>query len=373
MITFLSFIWDFKPEIFYGWDFPILGNIRYYGLLWALSFICAHYIMDRVYKLEKRNIKEIDSLFIYTLVGCIAGARLGHCLFYGPYFDQFDALGHLIQEGYLSHPLKILMINEGGLASHGAGFGLLLACYLFYRKFKTPSYAWVIDRVALTVALAGALIRIGNFTNSEIIGKPSDSAWSVAFVHETERMLDNYYPESIEEITYTDASGQMEYQGATLRAKMMTIKLVKDKVSQEAQANLFNYVDQNNSAGDPDNRHFIVSNEEATLKGNSISKKVYLITRHPSQLYEAASCVVIFILMAFIYFQVYKGNTPDGLLIGIFMVGVFTLRFFYEFTKESQVADRSDWDLNTGQWLSFPMVAFGIYCIINALRTKKTE
>lgn len=373
MTTFLSFIWNFKPEIFYGWDFPVLGNIRYYGLLWALSFICAHYIMDRVYKLENRNIKEIDSLFIYTLVGCIAGARLGHCLFYGPYFDQFDALGNLIQEGYLSHPFKILMINEGGLASHGAGFGLLLACYLFYRKFKTPSYAWVIDRVALTVALAGALIRIGNFANSEIIGKPSDAPWSVAFVHETERMLESYYPESIETITYTPLNDQTEYLGVTLPAYQMTIKLGKGQISPEQKANLFELVNQKNSEGDPDNRHMIVSPEEATFTGNSASKKVYLITRHPSQLYEAASCVLIFILMAFIYFKTYRGGTPDGLLIGLFMVGVFTLRFFYEFTKEGQVADRNDWALNTGQWLSFPMVAFGVYCIIKALLNNKNK
>jgi len=81
---------------------------------------------------------------------------------------------------YLSHPLKILAVWEGGLASHGATLGIILALYLYRRKYG-DSYFWLLDRVSIPTALAGALIRIGNFFNSEILGIPSEQPWAVVF------------------------------------------------------------------------------------------------------------------------------------------------------------------------------------------------
>jgi prolipoprotein diacylglyceryltransferase len=73
-------------------------------------------------------------------VGTIAGARIGHCLFYEPSY-------------YFSHPLEILMIWHGGLASHGAAIGILIAIWLFARKEK-KDYTWILDRIAIVVALS---------------------------------------------------------------------------------------------------------------------------------------------------------------------------------------------------------------------------
>jgi len=102
------------------------------------------------------------------VIGTVVGARLGHCLFYDPVY-------------YLSRPVEILKIWEGGLASHGGALGILLALYLYTRRLGSPSYLWLLDRMAIPAALGGFFIRIGNFFNSEIIGMPTFGWWAVVF------------------------------------------------------------------------------------------------------------------------------------------------------------------------------------------------
>jgi len=369
MSALLTIIWDLKPEIFYGTDIPVISNIRWYGLTWAFSFLAAHFIFTKVYNLEKRDHKELDSFFIYTLIGCIVGARLGHVLFYGPYFTDNGT-------GYFDKPLSILLVNEGGLASHGAGIGLLVACYLLYKKFGLPSYAWLLDRLVLTIALAGCLIRFGNFANSEIIGTPSTSPTAIAFVHSTEHILSLEYPDAIEDISYTPLDKDTTYLDQKFPGYKMSVTFKKGvKATNQSKENIFNVVIPfYNNPDEPDDLHFITPEQPILSKeGNVYSSTVYLVTRHPSQLYESISCLVIFLLLILLYFKVYKGATPDGLLTGIFFVGVFVLRFLYEFIKEDQVDHEQGWILNTGQWLSFPMVAIGVFCILLALKKNKKE
>lgn len=173
--------WNPSPEIFTipGIDWPV----RWYGLMWALAFIASHFIMNRVYKREGRTDKELDTLTLYIILGTILGARLGHCLFYGPWFDEYNAAGMLISEGYLSHPLNILKVYEGGLASHGGAFGIILAMILYCRKTK-ESWLWLFDRLVVVVPLAGMCIRVGNLINSEIIGTITNVPWAFIFVSE---------------------------------------------------------------------------------------------------------------------------------------------------------------------------------------------
>jgi len=155
--------WDVNPEIFH------IGSIsiRYYGLLWALSFYVGYIIFDRFVKREKLPEGFLDSLTIYMAIGTVLGARIGHCLFYEPAY-------------YLAHPLEILYIWHGGLASHGASIGILIALYLFSRKQKV-SMVYVLDRIVITVALAGFFIRIGNLMNSEIYGVETTLPWGFIF------------------------------------------------------------------------------------------------------------------------------------------------------------------------------------------------
>lgn len=156
--------WNVSPDI------VTIGpiTIRWYGLLFALSFIVGYQLMMMVFEKEKKSENDLNDLVWYMVAGTILGARLGHCLFYNP-------------EYYLSHPLEIVMVWKGGLASHGAGIGILTAIYFFVKRRKNFSFLWVMDRIVITVALSGFFIRMGNLFNSEIYGKPTDLPWAVVF------------------------------------------------------------------------------------------------------------------------------------------------------------------------------------------------
>lgn len=158
--------WSISPEI------VSLGplSVRWYGLLFASSFIIGLQIMLWIYKKEDKNIDDLNDLVWFMVLGTVIGARLGHCLFYNP-------------EYYLGHPLEILKVWKGGLASHGAALGIIAGLYLYMRKGRKYSYLWLIDRVAITVALAGFFIRTGNLFNSEIIGTETTMPWAFKFVH----------------------------------------------------------------------------------------------------------------------------------------------------------------------------------------------
>lgn len=180
---FNSYIhWNPSPEIFTipGIDWPV----RWYGLMWAVAFIASHFIMNRIYKAEGRTEKQLDTLTLYIILGTVIGARLGHCLFYGPWFDELDAGGEIISEGYLSHPLNLLKVYEGGLASHGAAIGIIIAMILYCRKTK-ESWLWLFDRLVVVVPLASMCIRTGNLINSEIIGTVTDVPWAFIFTSES--------------------------------------------------------------------------------------------------------------------------------------------------------------------------------------------
>ncbi len=180
MLSSLLYIqWDPNPNIFTipGINWPV----RWYGLMWALAFLASHFIMNRIFKAEGRTEKALDSLTLYIILGTVLGARLGHCLFYGPLFDEYDSVtGLLIQEGYLSHPLNLLKVYEGGLASHGGAVGIIIAMILYCRKTKENAL-WLFDRLVVVVPLAAFFIRIGNLINSEIIGKVTDVPWAFVF------------------------------------------------------------------------------------------------------------------------------------------------------------------------------------------------
>lgn len=158
------FHWTGSPEILKIGDFAI----RWYGVLFALGFIIGYQIMVYIFKKENKPLKELDSLIFYIILGTIIGARLGHCFFYEPDY-------------YLRNPIEILMVWHGGLASHGGAIGVLLAIWIFSRKHKNVNLMWLFNRLAIPTPLVASFIRIGNFFNHEIIGKPTDVPWAVIF------------------------------------------------------------------------------------------------------------------------------------------------------------------------------------------------
>jgi len=255
--------WDVNPEIVRIGRFAI----RWYGLLFASAFFFGYLIMAKFFKTEKIRTEILDKLTIYMALGTIIGARLGHCFFYEPSW-------------YLSHPIEVLQVWKGGLASHGAAIGILTALYLFSRKTK-KSFLWVLDRIVVVVALSGLFIRFGNLMNSEIYGIETDLPWGFVFLHNGET-----------------------------------------------------------------------------------------IPKHPTQIYEGLSYFLIFVFLYLIYMK-NEGKVRHGLLSGLFLVLVFTARFFIEFVKENQVDFEAGMTLNMGQWLSIPFVLLGLGLLVYFFIKKK--
>lgn len=159
----MTLVWNVDPVFI-----SIAGlSIHWYGLLFAGAILTGQQLMKWIYQQEGLATEPLDSLLTYVVVGVIVGARLGHCLFYDPAY-------------YLSFPLKILAIWEGGLASHGGFIGLLISIALYVRKYQV-NYLWLIDRLVICTALFGIFVRSANFINSEIIGKATHAGWGVIF------------------------------------------------------------------------------------------------------------------------------------------------------------------------------------------------
>lgn len=157
------FTWDVNPVLL-----ELFGlKIHWYGALFATAIFAGLQVMKWIFQQEKVNLELLDSGLVYCVIGIIVGARLGHCFFYDPQF-------------YLSNPLKILAIWEGGLASHGGFLGVIIALYFFQRKYKIE-YFWLLDRIVISTALFGFFVRFANFMNSEIIGTQTDLPWAVVF------------------------------------------------------------------------------------------------------------------------------------------------------------------------------------------------
>ncbi|HIP54824.1 MAG TPA: prolipoprotein diacylglyceryl transferase [Sulfurimonas autotrophica] len=249
------FVWNADPVLF---SFGPL-QMHWYGLLFAIAILLGLEFMKWVYRRENKDESTIEPLFFYAVVGIVIGARLGHVLFYDPSY-------------YFSHPLKIFAVWEGGLASHGGGLGVLIALYYGSKKYKTD-FLWLIERLVMPTALFGFFVRMGNFMNSEILGKPSELPWAVVF------------------------------------------------------------------------------------------QRVDMIPRHPVQLYEAFSYLLIFFVLTYIYKRYYK-RVPKGFLFGLFLLFVFGARFLLEFVKVRQADYSLGIDLTTGQLLSIPFFIVGLGFIL---------
>ncbi len=159
-----SFVWNLNPTILQFGPF----ELRYYGIIFA-SMLVLGYLLWRWQMLRGGYSLDLaDRFILWGVIAVIVGARLGHVLFYEP-------------KEYFSHPLTIFEVWHGGLASHGATVGLLIALYFFARRNKLPLME-MLDRFSFSAAVGAALVRLGNFLNSEIVGRPTDLPWGVRFI-----------------------------------------------------------------------------------------------------------------------------------------------------------------------------------------------
>ena len=292
--------WNVDPVLFK------LGplQVRWYGLLWALGFLIGYYVMQRVYRKEKMTEESMFDLLMYMLVSTIIGARLGHCLFYQP-------------EEYLAHPLEILKIWEGGLASHGGAIGILIGLWLYVRHYNKSkknkenkqriTYIWILDRIVIPVCLVGALIRCGNVMNHEIYGTPTSLPWGFVFLRGAEQFcgtFDNYTP---------------------------------------------------------------------CFAWNSPCQPSDWLPCHPTGLYEAFFCLVAMGILLWMYYKRDLGNKQPGLMFGTFLVIIFGSRICIEFLKNVQVEFEKDMTFDMGQWLSVPFVIVGIVMIVRSSMHKERK
>lgn len=157
-------VWNASPEIITS---PI--TVRWYGLMFAVGFLLGTSILGRIYRHEGAPEKWVGILLIWVVCATMIGARLGHVFFYEwAYYSQ--------------HPLEILKIWEGGLASHGGTIAIILAVILYSIFTTKRSPIWTFDRLVIPIALVGGLIRIGNLMNSEIYGTATTLPWGFMFV-----------------------------------------------------------------------------------------------------------------------------------------------------------------------------------------------
>jgi prolipoprotein diacylglyceryl transferase len=268
-MNFLSIVWDLDPEILKIGSF----GIRWYSLMFVAAFVLGLHLMKKIYINDKIPVEKLDPLFMYVFVEMLVGMRLGDVFFYS--WDYYQ--NHLLE---IFLPMKEMADGSWkftgftGFASHGAAIGIPVALYFYAKKHLNKPWLFILDRLGIMVALAGFFIRLGNFFNSEIYGKPTESIFGVIF----------------------------KRAGETVPC-------------------------------------------------------------HPTQLYEAFSYLALFFALWYFYWKTDKKN-QSGFLFGLFMVVLWSLRFFIEFLKQAQVEGREDWvfnSLNTGQVLSIPLVLIGFW------------
>lgn len=261
--------WTADPAIF------TIGSkeIRWYSLMFIIGFGIGYKIVERMWRRESINPKWIDPLLYYTLIGTVVGARLGHCLFYDPGY-------------YLSHPIEILKVWEGGLASHGGVLGIIVAIYFYSKYVSRQSMLWTFDKLVVPTGLVAALIRIGNLMNHEVYGHPTDLPWGFRFIE----------------------------------------------------------------------------NLHAWRQG---AEPIFSAPSHPTQIYEAVCYLLTFVLCMWLYFKK-DAWKKEGLIFGIFMICIFTARFFIEFLKNNQEDFEAAMPINMGQCLSIPFIVMGIYFVVRA-------
>ena len=273
----LSFVtWTADPVAF---TIPVIHwDVRWYGLAFAFGFLLGLWIMSKIWKNEKLNDIWLDKLFIYVFVGTVVGARLGHCLFYSPQY-------------YLSNPIEILKMWEGGLASHGGTLGILIAIYIYSKKVTHKSMLWTLDRLVIPTGFVAMMIRLANLMNHEIYGHPTDLPWAFRFI--------------------TNIS-----------------------------------------------------------KWEAGAQPIFSQPSHPTQIYEALCYAITGFVCLWLYWKkdAYK---RQGLIFGVFFIGIFVSRFIIEFFKNDQEAFEAGWLLNMGQLLSIPFIIAGIWFAYKGLNANK--
>tara|TARA_Y100000815_G_scaffold56779_1_gene46045 strand:+ start:1292 stop:2236 length:945 start_codon:yes stop_codon:yes gene_type:complete len=290
-------------------------TLHYYSLMFVVAFMLGWYLMKKVYERENVSIEKLDPLFIYSVLAILIGARLGHVFFYQTELLWQDPLSVVLPFRFVP---EIEYTGFQGLASHGAAIGMIIAMYLYNKKILKKSILWLLDRVILPVSLGAIFVRIGNFFNSEMVGKVTDSNLGIKFVQ------DEYSEYQAQRIT-SIPNGRKALQALT---------------------------------DDPQFSQYIAE----------------IPYRFPGQLMESFGYVFVFLILMLVYWKT-DLRKKEGFIFGLFLTLLWTVRFIVEFFKRAQVEGREDWvlGLNTGQILSVPFIIIGIFLMIRGMQQKEAK
>lgn len=365
-MSILSFlIWSPDPAIF---TIPLPGSLDdrpvvWYGLLFAAGFLISQQVMYYIFRTEGKPEKDVDKLTTYMVVAVILGARLGHCLFYNPKF-------------YLSNPIEILKIWEGGLASHGGAIGIFIAIWLFVRNIKGYSWFWMLDRLAIVTCLTGAMIRTGNLMNSEMEGTATKANYGIVYARGTKDVL-ALDDEKVASVSFKKG-GKMESDEPG-RYPITAVVELKRGQKYETAAEI-SYIERNLGGWLRSQTEVIQHIDfgkgrlsyELIERGGRQYLEIYGIgiVRHAAQIYEALSCVLIMLIIFWLW-KSKRDELPEGFMFAVFMMMLWSLRFVDEYFKMNQEAFEENLTLNMGQILSIPMFLFGAGVMVYSLRKKK--
>lgn len=178
MHDFLYVVWNPDTELMRILGFPV----RYYSLMWVIGLLLAYFLVRRFYRDRGIKDEKFDPLFLYCFVGILAGARLGHCIFYEPgyYLTSFRHVIEMLLPVRFMEGGGMRLVGYSGLASHGGTIGIFLAIVLYCRKYKVKLLECV-DMVAVATPVTAGFIRLGNLMNSEIIGKATGTDFGFVF------------------------------------------------------------------------------------------------------------------------------------------------------------------------------------------------
>lgn len=310
----LNIIWNPSEGIDLGFFV-----IRFYSLMFVIAFGLGWFLMKKIFERENESLEKLDSLFIWTVLATLAGARLGHVFFY----DWEYYRNHLTEillpirenpEGTLFHIINGWeFTGYQGLASHGAAISIIITMYFYSKNILKRPQMWILDRIVIAVASGAIFVRLGNFFNSEIVGNVTSSPFGIQFV----------------------------------RDQFSAREAVND--TQLASPNeAYNAIATNPQFAD---------------------LLLQVPAKHPAQLYEAFCYIFVFAVLFFLYWKT-DVREKSGYLFGLFLVLLWSVRFVVEFVKESQGGFESDLGLlSTGQWLSIPFILIGLYLVFTAKKT----
>ncbi|MEY3711688.1 MAG: hypothetical protein RL104_471 [Bacteroidota bacterium] len=335
--------------------------VRYYQVFFFLGFFFGYRWMKKVFVKEGVDLSILDALLSTMVVATVVGARLGHVFFYD--------WGY-----YREHVAEIFMPWKGGLASHGAAVSIVLAMLWFGQKYLKPigkSSMWMLDRVVITVALAGAFIRLGNFTNSEIYGQPQNSALETVFVRNITDYVERYFARDVAEVQYVATGNHLQTDTLKLPEYELRFTPTANASLDGVQSMVELYLEPLVNRQTADNRHLYLPQDQLVREeGGAYVLTAYGIPRAPSQLYEALAYALIYVLLLVLFQR--GAAAREGQIFGVFLTAVFGFRFVIEFIKANQKDFESGMDWNMGQWLSIPLVVAGLFFLVRSLKTPKS-